>query len=71
MKKLTNRTDTKNALDQFGVTVKGEEHITSKGNLKGVIENEEQLQSNIDDIYSYWQERKQRRVLKYGRQEQN
>ena len=57
MKKLTNRTDTKNALEQFGVTVLGEEHITSKGNLKGVIENEEQLQSNIDEIYSYWQER--------------
>ena len=57
MKKLTNRTDTKNALEQFGVTVLGEEHITSKGNLKGVIENEEQLQSNIDEVYSYWQER--------------
>ena len=57
MKKLTNRTDTKNALEQFGVTVLGEEHITSKGNLKGVIENEEQLQSDIDEIYSYWQER--------------
>jgi len=57
MKKLTNRTDTKNALEQFGVTVLGEEHITSKGNLKGVIKNEEQLQSNIDEVYSYWQER--------------
>ena len=57
MKKLTNKTDTKNALDQFGVTVIGEEHITSKGNLKGVIENEEQLQSNIDEVYSYWQAR--------------
>jgi len=57
MKKLTNRTDTKNALEQFGVTVLGEEHITSKGNLKGVIENEEQLQSNIDEVYSYWQAR--------------
>ena len=57
MKKLTNRTDTKNALEQFGVTVLGEEHITSKGNLKGVIENEEQLQSNIDEVYSYWQDR--------------
>ena len=57
MKKLTNRTDTKNALEQFGVTVLGEELITSKGNLKGVVKDEEQLQSNIDEIYSYWQDR--------------
>ena len=57
MKKLTNRTDTKNALEQFGVTVLGEELITSKGNLKGVVKDEEQLQSNIDEVYSYWQNR--------------
>ena len=55
MKKLT---DKKGAatLGDF-VDIQGEENITSKGNLKGVIENEEQLQSNIDEIYSYWQER--------------
>ena len=57
MKKLTNKTDTKNALEQFGVTILGEELITSKGNLKGVIQNEEQLESNIDEVYSYWQDR--------------
>ena len=40
MKKLTNKTDTKNALEQFGVTILGDEHITSKGNLKGFVKDE-------------------------------
>ena len=51
MKKLTNKTDTKNALEAFGVETTGSELITSKGNLKGVVQNEEELNSNIDMIY--------------------
>ena len=51
MKKLTNRTDTKNALEAFGVEIMGEDLITSKGNLKGVVKDEEELQSNIDKVY--------------------
>ena len=57
MKKLTNKTDTKNALEAFGVEIIGEELITSKGNAKGVVQNEEELQSNIDMIYEYWKKR--------------
>ena len=57
MKKLTNRTDTKNALEAFGVEATGAELITSKGNLKGVVKNEEELNSNIDEIYEYWKKR--------------
>ena len=51
MKKLTNKTDTRNALEAFGVGTTGDELITSKGNLKGVVQNEEELNSNIDMIY--------------------
>ena len=59
MKKLTNRTDTKNALEAFGVEATGEDLITSKGNKKGVSRytDEEELQSNIDMIYEYWMKR--------------
>jgi len=57
MKKLTNRTDTKNALEAFGVEATGAELITSKGNLKGVVQDEEELNSNIDMIYEYWKKR--------------
>jgi len=57
MKKLTNRTDTKNALEAFGVEIMGEDLITSKGNLKGVVKDEEELQSNIDKVYEYWKSR--------------
>ena len=57
MKKLTNRTDTKNALEAFGVEIMGEDLITSKGNLKGVVKDEEELQSNIDKVYEYWKNR--------------
>ena len=57
MKKLTNRTDTKNALEAFGVEIMGEDLITSKGNLKGVVKDEEELQSNIDKVYEYWKKR--------------
>ncbi|SVA73055.1 uncharacterized protein METZ01_LOCUS125909, partial [marine metagenome] len=56
-KKLTNRTDTKNALEAFGVEIMGEDLITSKGNLKGVVKDEEELQSNIDKVYEYWKKR--------------
>ena len=57
MKKLTNKTDTKNALEQFGVTILGDEHITSKGNLKGFVKDEKELDNNIENIYNYWQRR--------------
>ena len=57
MKKLTNRTDTKNALEAFGVEATGDDLITSKGNLKGVVQDEQELQSNIDMIYEYWKNR--------------
>ena len=57
MKKLTNKTDTRNALEAFGVETTGDELITSKGNLKGVVQNEEELNSNIDMIYEYWKKR--------------
>ena len=57
MKKLTNKTDTMNALAAFGVETIGDENITKKGNLKGVVDNEEQLQNNIDSVYKYWQDR--------------
>ena len=35
----------------------GEDLITSKGNLKGVVKDEEELQSNIDKVYEYWKSR--------------
>ena len=57
MKKLTNKTDTKNALEAFGVEATGDDLITSKGNLKGVVQDEQELQSNIDMIYVYWKKR--------------
>jgi len=57
MKKLTNKTDTRNALEAFGVETTGDELITSKGNLKGVVQNEEELNSNIDSVYEYWKKR--------------
>ena len=57
MKKLTNKTDTRNALEAFGVETTGDELITSKGNLKGVVQNEEELQTNIDSVYEYWKKR--------------
>jgi hypothetical protein len=57
MKKLTNKSDTKDALEAFGLEVMGDEHITSKGNLKGVVRNENELTSNIDKVYEYWQQR--------------
>jgi hypothetical protein len=57
VKKLTNKTDTMNALAAFGVETIGDENITKKGNLKGVVDNEEQLQNNIDSVYKYWQDR--------------
>jgi hypothetical protein len=44
MKKLTNKTDTFNALDKFGLEMQGEDLITSKGNLKGEAVDEEQLE---------------------------
>ena len=50
MKKLTNKTDTRNALEAFGVETTGDELITSKGNLKGVVQDEEELNSNIDNL---------------------
>ena len=56
MKKLTNKTDTFNALDKFGLEMQGEDLITSKGNLKGEAVDEEQLQKRIDEVYKYWQE---------------
>ena len=57
MKKLTSKTDTMNALEAFGVETTGDELITSKGNLKGVVQDEEELNSNIDMIYEYWKKR--------------
>ena len=57
MKKLTSKTDTMNALEAFGVETIGDELITSKGNLKGVVQDEEELNSNIDMIYEYWKKR--------------
>tara|TARA_B100000902_G_scaffold201554_1_gene192053 strand:+ start:9088 stop:10236 length:1149 start_codon:yes stop_codon:yes gene_type:complete len=57
MKKLTSKTDTMNALEAFGVQSSGDEYITKKGNLKGVVNDEAELQANIDEIYEYWQER--------------
>ena len=57
MKKLTNKTDTKNALEAFGVEIIGDDLITSKGNLKGAVQDEEELNSNIDMIYEYWKKR--------------
>jgi hypothetical protein len=57
VKKLTNKTDTKNALEAFGVEIIGDDLITSKGNLKGAVQDEEELNSNIDMIYEYWKKR--------------
>lgn len=57
MKKLTNKTDTKNALEAFGVEIIGDDLITSKGNLKGAVQDEEELNFNIDMIYEYWKKR--------------
>lgn len=56
MKKLTNKTDTFNALDKFGLEMQGEDLITSKGNLKGEAVDEEQLEKRINEVYEYWQE---------------
>jgi hypothetical protein len=55
MKKLT---DTKGSasLEAF-VDIQGEENITSKGNLKGVVTDEAELERNIDEVYEYWQTR--------------
>ena len=47
MKKLTNKTDTFNALDKFGLEMQGEGLITSKGNLKGEAVDEEQLEKEL------------------------
>ena len=47
MKKLTNKTDTFNALDKFGLEMQGEDLITSKGNLKGEAVDEEQLEKEL------------------------
>ena len=55
MKKLTNKTDTFNALDKFGLEMQGEDLITSKGNLKGEAVDEEQLEKRINEVYEYWQ----------------
>jgi hypothetical protein len=57
VKKLTNKTDTKNALEAFGVEIIGDDLITSKGNLKGAVQDEEELNFNIDMIYEYWKKR--------------
>ena len=50
MKKLT---DTKGSasLGDF-VEIQGEENITSKGNLKGVVTDEAELEKNIDGSLS-------------------
>jgi hypothetical protein len=55
MKKLT---DKKGAatLGNF-VDIQGEENITSKGNLKGVVGDEQELEKNIQEIYDFWQVR--------------
>ena len=50
MKKLTNKTDTRNALEAFGVETTGDELITSKGNLKCVVQNEEELNLSLIHI---------------------
>ena len=55
MKKLTNKTDTFNALDKFGLEMQGEDLITSKGNLKGEKVDETELEKNIDEVYTFWQ----------------
>ena len=54
MKKLT---DTKGSasLGDF-VEIQGEENITSKGNLKGVVTDEAELEKNIQEVYDFWQE---------------
>ena len=53
MKKLT---DVKGSatLDAF-VDIQGEENITSKGNLKGMVTDEKELEENINSIYDFWQ----------------
>ena len=53
MKKLT---DTKGSasLGDF-VEIQGEENITSKGNLKGVVTDEAELEKNIQEVYDFWQ----------------
>ena len=51
MKKLTDKKGSaslEDIMSQQGAKVLGEENITSKGNLKGVAKDEEELQSNID-----------------------
>ncbi len=53
MKKLT---DVKGSatLGAF-VDIQGEENITSKGNLKGVVTDEAELEKNIQEVYDFWQ----------------
>jgi len=55
MKKLT---DIKGSatLDAF-VDIMGEDNITSKGNLKGMVTDEKELEKNIDEVYTFWQTR--------------
>ena len=55
MKKLT---DVKGSatLGAF-VDIQGEDNITSKGNLKGMVTDEKELEENINNIYDFWQVR--------------
>tara|TARA_B100000963_G_scaffold359840_1_gene388420 strand:- start:348 stop:1532 length:1185 start_codon:yes stop_codon:yes gene_type:complete len=60
MKKLTDvkgSASLEDIMSAQGVEVKGEENITSKGNLKGFTEDETQLEENINEVYNFWQER--------------
>ena len=53
MKKLTDKKGAA-SLDAF-VDIQGEENITSKGNLKGVVTDEAELEKNIQEVYDFWQ----------------
>ena len=60
MKKLTDvkgSASLEDIMSAQGVEVKGEENITSKGNLKGVATDEVELEENINEVYKFWQER--------------
>ena len=58
MKKLTDVKGSATLMDIMsaqGVEVKGEENITSKGNLKGMTTDEKELENNINEVYDFWQ----------------
>tara|TARA_Y100001963_G_scaffold75739_1_gene105143 strand:+ start:4197 stop:5357 length:1161 start_codon:yes stop_codon:yes gene_type:complete len=60
MKKLTDVKGSATLMDIMsaqGVEVKGEENITSKGNLKGMTTDEKELENNINEVYDFWQTR--------------